>query len=149
MVDSREGREKRRAIITTRSTEFWRDTSKPLEILKVLGSNARLKSAHAARMVLNELYDEIYGICDHLDESRPLSLVALHPAEDNLHESLYADMVRRYTRNGILKHFGLSLKDYLDLTAEEAAVLDDEGQYLIEEEAKLVANFADNPPKET
>lgn len=73
--------------------------------------------------MLLTLYDTHYGIYDHLMvrppiKARPLALVALHECEENSQTSSITEMIGVYVEREILKYFGLSLTEFLDLPRE-------------------------------
>jgi hypothetical protein len=74
---------------------------------------------------MQEFYETRYGIYDHLSASnvRPLSSVALHPAEDFNAGSLLEEAIRTYTDKGILAQFGLNLVQFLDLPVDVVDIL--------------------------
>jgi len=69
-------------------------------------------------MVLYDLYETEFGICNHINgstKSRPLASVALHPSENINDGGLLEEAVRTYTSRGIKDIYGLTLIDFLEL----------------------------------
>lgn len=75
-----------------------------------------------AKIVLSDLYDKHYGICDHsaVSSQRPLSSVALHPAEILNEDSLLEEGMRLYISRNIHEHFKLSWTEFMDLPRDIA-----------------------------
>lgn len=67
------------------------------------------------RIFLSEAYDQAYGLFDHDNDAiwNPLSMVAMHPGEDVDTTSELYSTVRRFSKYGITKRFGLSITEFL------------------------------------
>lgn len=70
-----------------------------------------------AQLVLNEAYDIGFGIFNHDHDSlwNPLSMVAVHEAEDVESYSRQEHLIRRFLMSKIHKQTGLSLTQFLEL----------------------------------
>lgn len=77
----------------------------------------KLCSTDATIMATIE-YDTYYGIYDHrrFEVERPMGLMGLHPAENAFYTHPLFDCARNFRRGRIHELFGLSFKDYLELT---------------------------------
>lgn len=75
-----------------------------------------------AKIVLGDLYDKTYGIFDHtsVQNRRPLSSVAFHPAEMVNEDSLLEEGMRLYISRNIYEHFKLSWTEFMDLPRDIA-----------------------------
>lgn len=73
-----------------------------------------------AHLVALEHYETVYGIYDHLrpDPSRPLAVMAKHPAEDNGHTSALYEIFELYVKSNVHKHFGLNIREFLKYPRE-------------------------------
>lgn len=72
------------------------------------------------RIVLRELYEQKYGIYNKaLDkEPRPMSSVALHPAENITDDSVLEESMELFVRHKIYELFGLSHTELMRQTRE-------------------------------
>lgn len=89
------------------------------ELARLLDSVKALDPIQA-RIVLRDAYETSYGIYNHdtEDPSRPMALVALHPAENvTAHSRLY-NTIRRYKMYDVKTHFGYNLSEFLELPRE-------------------------------
>ena len=96
-------------------------------VLKTVGKT----DAITARLLLLEAYDTDYGIHNHLlqyeqeklmfpDQKRPLSLVAMHPAEITSGAiSQRAKLMRTFTDLKISASFGMDWVDFINQPVEE------------------------------
>jgi hypothetical protein len=83
-----------------------------------MGSVDKLDSI-SAQIVLGEIYDTEYNICNHDEPGRsPLSLVGYHTKENYADYGPLHHMVYRYRFFEVYKHFGLSLVEFLQLPRE-------------------------------
>lgn len=75
-----------------------------------------------AKIVLNDLYDKHYGICNHttVSNQRPLSSVGFHPAEVLNEDSLLEEGMRLYISRNIHEHFKMSWTEFMDLPRDVA-----------------------------
>ena len=73
-----------------------------------------------AHLVALEHYETVYGIYDHLrsDPSRPLAVMAKHPAEDNGYTSALYEIFELYSKSNVYKHFGLNIREFLKYPRE-------------------------------
>lgn len=94
------------------------------------------------RIVLQDVYETEFGIFDHLKNSaaRPLSSVAMHPAEDINTDSLLEESIRTYVVKGIKELYGLSLIEFLELPMDIIAML---LNIASEEQSRQRTTFAD------
>lgn len=69
------------------------------------------------QLLLRDRYETVYGIYNHEDPygNRSLPLVGMHWAEDTVTGCSLYEMIDMYVNHDIMKHFGLSLTDFLDL----------------------------------
>lgn len=72
------------------------------------------------RLLLTDRYETTYGICNHdqADPTRPLLLIAMHPAEDTCTGSVLYERLEQFADLCITKHFGLSLTEFLELPTD-------------------------------
>ncbi len=70
-----------------------------------------------------ENYETAYGIYDHDVEraDRPFAAVEMHPAEDNLTDSLLYERMRQFAYHGVADTFNISWNEYLALPCYDAA----------------------------
>lgn len=76
-----------------------------------------LKSGYALPIALREIYESLYGLCDHntVGRMKPLSLVTYHPRENvNRYNSLYS-FIERFAESGVGSLFNISLMEALQL----------------------------------
>lgn len=75
-----------------------------------------------AKIVLSDLYDKHFGICDHsaISQQRPLSSVAFHPAEVLNEDSLLEEGMRLYISRNIYEHFKLSWTEFMNMPRDVA-----------------------------
>ena len=68
------------------------------------------------QLLLADKYETTYGICNHniVDDDRPLKLIAMHTSEDSSTGSMLYTKLEQFANHNVPKHFGLSLKDFLD-----------------------------------
>lgn len=90
-------------------------------------SQSDKKSPAYAELLLREAYDVSLGIFDHIQQSvidknsknpdnkRPLSLVALHPAEDTYRQFNYKTLAKLFNDLKIGDKFNISFIDFLNL----------------------------------
>lgn len=77
-----------------------------------------------AQIVLRKLYETHFGIFNHMEEeaketiTRPMASVALYDMEENGQGSPLYRRISQYIRNGIEKHTGLNLIEFLSLPRE-------------------------------
>jgi hypothetical protein len=88
-------------------------------LLDVLKENVITNSVETKLMLL-ENYDIHFGIFDHnLYKDRPYSLIEMHEAERfDLVNPLY-EIIERFAQKEVVKHFGLSLTEFLELPRDE------------------------------
>lgn len=88
------------------------------------------------KLLLQEKYETVFKIYDHdRDDAHPLALVTLHKAENTSLGSPYKKRMREYAMNGVLKYFGLSFTEFLDLPRD---ILEDILEASREEQRKEV-----------
>ena len=61
-----------------------------------------------------ELYEQEFGICNHLNAANPLSSVQLNNAEDYLKNSLYKLYLEVFLNREIHKKLGINFDDFLN-----------------------------------
>lgn len=66
-----------------------------------------------AAIVAMEAYDITYGLCDHEDESNPLSLVTMHPKENFLVNGKLQQTIRAFRMHKVGIHLNMSLSEFL------------------------------------
>lgn len=71
-------------------------------------------------ILLREAYETTYGIYNHQnpDPSRPLALIAMHPAEDATVGSTLHERLEQFADFQVAKHFGLSLNEFFELPSD-------------------------------
>lgn len=72
-------------------------------------------SALASRVIINETYDKLYGICDHdlAERVDPLSRVGFHPKEDVMSDSLEFQYMLRFKNLKVKDAFGVDFPTFL------------------------------------
>lgn len=78
-----------------------------------------------AQIVLHDLVDEKFRIFPHraLSSQRPLSSVAMHPAEDFTTDSMLESTVSAYVDSSIYEFFHLSLTEFMGLPPDIVELL--------------------------
>lgn len=85
---------------------------------------AGLEDSISLKLVLQEEYETIYGICNHDDVNKnPLALVSMHPKENVASRSKLYNTIRRYDFHEIYQKFGVSLPEFLGLPHEYVELL--------------------------
>lgn len=76
----------------------------------------------ASRILLNEKYDKMYGICDHdlAERTDPLSRVGFHPKEDIISDSLEFQYMLRFKSLKVKDAFGVDFKTFMQLSRASA-----------------------------
>jgi hypothetical protein len=119
--------------------------SKTLPFLKGL-------SSVDTKIVLSDLVDEEYNIFNHRNAgiSRPLSSVAMHPAEDFTTNSLTQQAIQSYIDFDIKEFFGLNLIEFLNQTHDVIDMMIEVSQRKIakkrNEMEEIQKNLAANQP---
>lgn len=95
---------------------FGRDVIDQRTRLSEFQESAPMMRPVIAEIATRTLYDETYGICDHMHvKDDPLSLVGYHPKEDLYEGSMVAMMIRDFYRYSLAEGFGISLIEFMDL----------------------------------
>lgn len=83
-------------------------------------NKAPAMNAYDASVILQDMYETVYNIHDHVGNKNlsPLASVALHEAEENSINSNLYEAIDRYHEKGIGELFKLSLIEYLNLPTE-------------------------------
>lgn len=83
---------------------------------------------YSASIVTLEAYDETYGIADYSydDPRNPMALIAMHPKEDYLTNGRMERTIKSYAKYRVLKHYGISLLEFLDLPRHISQVIMDD-----------------------
>lgn len=78
-----------------------------------------------AKIVLADLYDKTFSICDHhtVALSRPLSSVAFHDAEKINEDSVLEETMRVYISRHIYENFKLSYLQFMELPRDIAQMV--------------------------
>lgn len=78
-----------------------------------------------AKIVLADLYDKTFSICDHhaVGLSRPLSSVAFHDAEKINEDSVLEETMRVYISRHIYENFKLSYLQFMELPRDIAQMV--------------------------
>lgn len=99
----------------------------------------------ASRIVLNEAYDETYGLCDHLNEpiDAVLSSVAMHPGEVVDTYSLRSYYLKSFITGRVSKHTGLSVMEFMQLPKDMADELLELCEEAAEREKKAFSGLVD------
>lgn len=66
------------------------------------------------RLLLNEAYDETYGIAKHDVTSGPSSLFAVKDAEDTFYNNGLYERMENFSLRKVGVHFNISFKDFLN-----------------------------------
>lgn len=101
-------------------------------------------------MVLRDRYETTYGIYNHEipDPNRPLALVAMHPKEDASRGSLLYERIKDFGRNEVYKHYGINLKDFLDLPTDVCMTILESTAELRNQTGKMAGDVLDKLEKE-
>lgn len=118
--------------------EIQQDTAlKPLD--ELLAKSAPVDGVLAQILAL-EAYDVTFKLHDHdsRDTQNPLSLVMMHPQEDNFRGSRLQNTIKAFRRHKVGSHYNMSLQNFLRLPRHIS-------DYILEdclEEARLQAKMA-------
>lgn len=114
-------------------------------MLKVAEVLKKPVSILAAKAVLNDFYDRIYGICDHAQVSLqdPLSSIGYHPLEDVEKDSSKRMYITRFRKSRIHERFGLSLKEFFECTRNDAEELLRQADLEMMQQSKAHLNMGD------
>jgi hypothetical protein len=84
------------------------------------------------QLLLRDRYETTYGIYNHdvPANDRQLALVGMHLKEDTYRHSLLHERIRMFGVNEVHKHYGLNLKEFLELPTDVCSLI-------LEECAKL------------
>lgn len=76
-------------------------------------------SGYELDIVLNESYEQSYGIFDHnSSNAHPLSIVSMHENERYTEGTGLYNLIARYLKHPIKDRFGLSLIEFMNLPRE-------------------------------
>lgn len=107
-------------------------------IKEALHNIPRLDSIET-RIMLQEQYEQDFGIYNHDKQPRPLSLVSMHPKENTVEAGSLFSLIRRYAMLNVKDTFGLSLTEWLNLPYDHADVV----KHICSEEMKSKAKSAE------
>lgn len=103
-----------------------------------LMDTAKPMASDEAQIMTLMAYDISFNICDHQNPSTgPLAVVEMHQAEQYRNESGLYRAMDRHHRQGVYKHFGLSLLEYLSLPPEVIEMITDISLARAREEAAV------------
>lgn len=77
-------------------------------------------SRYDAQVILEEAYDETYGIFDHerAPAEQALAIIAHHEIEETFSNSLFTEYAKRYRINNVKKYFGLDFDTFMEYPME-------------------------------
>lgn len=67
-----------------------------------------------ARLLLNEAYDETYGIAIHDETSSPSSLFCMKPAQDTYYCNGLYERLEKFAERRIGEHFKISFTEFIN-----------------------------------
>ena len=73
--------------------------------------------------LLRELYEQCYGIADHLNSSNPMELVLKQPNETIEHHEQEQNLVDQFAALDIYATFGVSFSEFKKLSIRESSLL--------------------------
>lgn len=94
--------------------------------------------------MLSEKYDEDYGIFEHSNKNRPLSLVAEHSKEAIPKNSLTSKIMKEFVNNDIGKRFNLSFLDYISMPISAHKMMVDICLDMAKKDTTLVEAFKED-----
>lgn len=70
-----------------------------------------------SQIIMRDFYENEFGIFPHFNPNkrRPLASVAIHPAEEQIDDSLLEEAIRSYTKRNIRDLYSLNIVEFLDL----------------------------------
>lgn len=98
--------------------------------MDVLKSVPAVPNTIEAKTILNQAYEQTFGVFDHLgqnnletidanpDSKRPMIEVAFHPSEDICARSQLYKTIKEFKDRKVYQYFGLSLLEFLDLPVD-------------------------------
>jgi hypothetical protein len=92
------------------------------EVLDNLLHSVPQVDSTTAQLIMLENYETVYRIFDHTVEKvdHPFALVEMHPAEDNISESLLRERMRQFAFHDVNGAFGVSWLEFLELPTDHA-----------------------------
>jgi len=73
----------------------------------------------ATQILLAELYDKKFGINQHEDPNRPISLVAMNPKENYAIQGRRELLFQQFAMFGIGEKFNISIRDFLKCSRDD------------------------------
>ena len=87
----------------------------------------RISSPFVTDYLLDEAYDQTYGIFDHQhNRTRPLAHVAMHPAEDTFSTDPMRIRLREYIKHGVKEITGIDFITLLDMSTYDVELIIDQ-----------------------
>jgi len=88
----------------------------------------KVDSAIQRKIVLDELYQQIYGIYDHMSNPDPLAVCSSFESEEIEKMDPTRYMLDIYRNEGIKDQYGLTVLEFLDLPTNITKMLLDSGK---------------------
>ena len=93
---------------------FGEDVGIDAELERLMGIAPKLCSTDA-QLLMRDRYETMHGIYNHeVGNPHPFALVLKHWNEDNVLGGPLHERINQYVDHQILRHFGLSLDEFLD-----------------------------------
>ncbi len=111
-------------------SEFAREDLDPNCTLYQVYDQPKQTSYIAAKLLLEEAYQDSYGIFNYMqhakalkagtEKPRPLASIAVHESEKNFYNYRLSRLLDRYINCDFGKYTGMSFKEYMALTKTDA-----------------------------
>jgi hypothetical protein len=127
------------------------DNSSLVRVLR----NSKKMDPVSSRIVLQQAYEDTFGIFNYISQikqeqtitdpglKRPLSSVAMHPAEDTSAGSRIRELIKIYARLKVYQNYGLSFTELLELPVEYVDDILMECSKIYKEEEKRAVALTD------
>lgn len=125
------------------SSTFGENISEENALREVITTSPKVCSTDA-QLLLMEAYETTYGIFDHDNFSRPLSLVAMHSGEENAKSSKLYERFRQFRTKNVFKHFGINLLEFLSMPTEYCNYVLELAEEASKEEDIVATNLANH-----
>ena len=149
--NKQDNRERPRGQHVTLSTIKSDDLSYIDDVVRVF--ETAISSPESA-MLLSSLYDNKFGLNNIKDDNEAIGPVLYREQEDIISCTRLDDLIRTYSRFNILKFYGLTVNEFMELpayminsltsSANELMIAEQEHLNKIEEEAGLLKDDIDN-----
>ena len=75
------------------------------------------------RIVLRELYEQCYGIANHIESKNPLEIVLKQPNEDLTSYNPMANVAEQFARLGLYELYGIPFDKFIQLPTTQTKML--------------------------